>query len=260
MEFPPYEDIVLSPTFRFIVGPDKREFHVHSALVSHQSPVLDKLVNGDFREAEDKEAVLDKVDEQTFVRFCQFAYTGNYSEPKPQTTDHLLPEVFEYDESWTASQLRERKSTTKKQRQKHRQTSNLFATSDSIDSPCTCTWKPCSKRLEEEDLTRILLAHAQLYVFADCYQIEQLASISFSRLFETLEVLKGATTNTDGMTELVRLCFEEAVPGNLKNMVTTYASYEMKRLWTHPGFRELVGENNELSVALIDAMVPSLEG
>ncbi|PHH79273.1 hypothetical protein CDD80_5268 [Ophiocordyceps camponoti-rufipedis] len=195
MERPPYEDIVISPTFRFIVGPDRREFHLHSALVSRQSAVLDNLVNGDFREAKNKEAVLEDVDEHTFVRFCEFAYTGDYSEPKPEMVE-----------------------------------------------------------------SAILVTHARLYVFADCYQVDKLADVSVHRLRKTLDVLKGVTTDTEGLTELVRLCFEETAPGTLKNMVTMYASFEMSRLWAHPAFRKLVEESNELSVALIDAIVPIFLG
>lgn len=71
--------IASSVPFRFLVGPNQREFTIHSALLSHQSPVLDKLVNGGFAEAAEKCVKWDSVDEDTFVRFWQYAYTGKYT-------------------------------------------------------------------------------------------------------------------------------------------------------------------------------------
>lgn len=71
--------IASSVPFRFLVGPNRREFTIHSALLSHQSPVLDTLVNGSFAEASEKCVTWGSVDEDTFVRFWQYAYTGKYT-------------------------------------------------------------------------------------------------------------------------------------------------------------------------------------
>lgn len=72
--------------FRFLVGPDKREFTIHSALVVHQSPVLEALVQGRFREAIDCSVVWDDIDERTFTGFWQYVYTGDYDTPEPLIT------------------------------------------------------------------------------------------------------------------------------------------------------------------------------
>lgn len=75
---------------------------IHSALAASQSTALDKLINGNFKEAGDGKAVLEAVDEQKFVRFCEFAYTADYGEKHPPTegmeslqkkpTEYLQPE------------------------------------------------------------------------------------------------------------------------------------------------------------------------
>jgi hypothetical protein len=40
-------------------------------------------------ESQTRSATLDDIDEDDFIRFCQFAYTGDYSTP-PFTEDEIL--------------------------------------------------------------------------------------------------------------------------------------------------------------------------
>jgi hypothetical protein len=57
---------------------------MHSALVARQSETLDAIVNGKFREGEEQCAVWNEVEVDTFIRFSQFAYTGDYEGAEPQ--------------------------------------------------------------------------------------------------------------------------------------------------------------------------------
>ncbi|KIW99405.1 uncharacterized protein Z518_11393 [Rhinocladiella mackenziei CBS 650.93] len=72
-----------SPPFEFLVGVERTAFHVHSSLAIHLSPVFAVLIQGHMLEAIEKRAVLDDIDVDTFVRFCEYAYTGDYSVPQP---------------------------------------------------------------------------------------------------------------------------------------------------------------------------------
>ena len=78
--------VATSNLFRFLVGPDKQEFTIHSALVAHQSPVLKALVYGRFKEAMDCSVEWDEIDERTFISFWQYVYTGEYDTPEPLPT------------------------------------------------------------------------------------------------------------------------------------------------------------------------------
>ncbi len=75
------DSIVKSKPFKFIVGRAKTPMTVHVAALAHHSPVLRQLVSGPMTEARDGCATLDDIDEATFVRFCQYAYTGQYYVP-----------------------------------------------------------------------------------------------------------------------------------------------------------------------------------
>ncbi|KAL9621053.1 MAG: hypothetical protein Q9160_004438 [Pyrenula sp. 1 TL-2023] len=76
--------IVSSPPFKFIVGTEQEEFTVQHALVAHHSKSLGVLMDSDSSKTENGRAYLESTDPDTFVRFCEFAYTGNYEVPKPE--------------------------------------------------------------------------------------------------------------------------------------------------------------------------------
>ncbi|KAI9783212.1 MAG: hypothetical protein M1839_004052 [Geoglossum umbratile] len=76
--------IVTSTPFKFVVGKDGDTITVHSALAASHSRPLDALINGRMSEAQNGFAVLDDIDRQTFVRFCQYVYTGNYAAADPE--------------------------------------------------------------------------------------------------------------------------------------------------------------------------------
>ena len=69
-----------SDTFDFLVGSEGNRYTLHRKLVAHHSEPLNVLINGSMSEAKQNFAVLKDVDEDTFVRFCQYAYTGAYDD------------------------------------------------------------------------------------------------------------------------------------------------------------------------------------
>ncbi|KAJ9637997.1 hypothetical protein H2204_004587 [Knufia peltigerae] len=96
----PYKDFLSSDPFQFLIGPDKKLFYVHSALVAKQSRPLAALVSNGMVESRQRCAVFDDVDEDTFLHFLEFAYTGEYTVPPPAA----IPEPAEnvVDEPSTA--------------------------------------------------------------------------------------------------------------------------------------------------------------
>ncbi|XHG05824.1 hypothetical protein AWENTII_009038 [Aspergillus wentii] len=72
---------ITSPLFTFQIGPDKKEITVHSAPLARLSPTLDTLMNGRMNEAKSRHAHWSDVDEDTFIRLCEFAYNRDYTPP-----------------------------------------------------------------------------------------------------------------------------------------------------------------------------------
>jgi hypothetical protein len=74
--------ILTSPIFTFLIGEDKTEFKVHSSAIAKQSDALHALINQPMAEAASRTVVMKDVNCSTFVRFCRFAYTGDYEAVK----------------------------------------------------------------------------------------------------------------------------------------------------------------------------------
>ena len=81
--FPPCYSIAASKAFHILVGPEKKSFIMHSELLARQSKPLEKLVKGGMKEAADGIAEWPEVDPETFFRFWQFTYTGDYTGAEP---------------------------------------------------------------------------------------------------------------------------------------------------------------------------------
>jgi len=79
-----YESIIASAPFGFLVGNNKRLFHVHAAAITHHSKRLGDVINDHISEAKEVCDSLEYVEESTFIRFSQFAYTDDYIAADPE--------------------------------------------------------------------------------------------------------------------------------------------------------------------------------
>lgn len=77
------DSIIHSPSFTFLVGPKHTRLTIQSGLAQHVSKPLHNLMNnGHTRESKHRIAVLEDEDAETFVAFCEYAYTGDYRVPR----------------------------------------------------------------------------------------------------------------------------------------------------------------------------------
>ncbi|KAM5348380.1 hypothetical protein ACJ41O_008204 [Fusarium nematophilum] len=79
-----FEESLASKPFLFIIGEERKEFHVHKELIGQLSPVLNALVNGNMKEAREGRVEWPDLEVDTFVRFAKFAYSGDYTEAEPE--------------------------------------------------------------------------------------------------------------------------------------------------------------------------------
>ncbi|CAI7636242.1 unnamed protein product [Penicillium glandicola] len=87
---PNFSSIIHSPSFTFLVGPQHTKLTIQSGIAQHVSKPLHNLMNGPTRESKHRIAVLEEDDVETFVAFCEYAYTGDYNVPRRE------PPVQEY--------------------------------------------------------------------------------------------------------------------------------------------------------------------
>ncbi|TGO55326.1 hypothetical protein BOTNAR_0247g00180 [Botryotinia narcissicola] len=82
-----FQDILNSRIFKFTVGEKvdghATEFFVHEEAIVQLSRPLEALMRGGMSESQAGCTVWDDVSKETFERFVQFAYTGDYTVPVP---------------------------------------------------------------------------------------------------------------------------------------------------------------------------------
>ena len=285
--------ILVTKPFRFLVGPKKREFYVHTSLLASQSRILDALVYGQMKEAIDGCTIWDNVSEDTFIRFGQYLYTGDYdgavpSEP-PASPTPLPPEepversdafpVVEAlpaeenipgDDIWGIGQLK--KDKKKKQKtvsewdwgvsppQRAEQAWEQFTTTRSyLFAPPTPS--PTLKNLNNKtkEYLEVFLSHARVHMMADYYLVQPLATLALHKLHEILCNFTLHKRSIPDIVTLLRFCYEEDERPVLRELVSAYAACQFKKLWTNVSFRELFVTSPELSVAIVGNLVERLD-
>ncbi|KAJ9655609.1 hypothetical protein H2201_008768 [Coniosporium apollinis] len=84
----PFKDLILSDQFTFYIGKEKKPVVVHSAVIAAQSPALNALINnGHMQEAQTRSAEIDDIEPDDFIRFCEFAYRGDFTVPPCEVVD-----------------------------------------------------------------------------------------------------------------------------------------------------------------------------
>jgi hypothetical protein len=222
------------------VGKDRKAVIVHSAAITDHSKVLSALVNNGMAESQTRSATLDDVEEDDFIRFCQFAYTGDYSTP-PFTKDEIpgieaeeVPVNDEDDESWFASYVSAQKSKKRLLSTENRSAKvwrlwgvdtsqvihqDLRALQTNFENRKFCKELPRQKLLDSCEPTPnsqqsynfapVFLAHSRLYVFADKYAIKPLQRLVLQKLQQTLVRFELYPERVEDVVELVRYAYSD---------------------------------------------------
>lgn len=262
-----------SHPFKFLVGPGRKEFTMHSALVAHQSKALDTLVNGGMKEAIEKCVVWDETDEETFIRFCQFAYTGSYdgADPKKRKTVDLtttLERAGESEDGWEGLAIRGKAKkhvaplspdsfATKKE--------FLWYTFTTLHQNPDPEVMSQTRHIEPGDnCADVFLSHARVYVFADYHGIDGLQTLALRNLRRTLTEFTLDEKGSWGVIKLVDYCFKNTSdkgvhPDPLRTLVSTYTACKFEELWMNHRFRDLIDSLSEFPRCLLREILHRLD-
>ncbi|KAK4448997.1 hypothetical protein QBC34DRAFT_380846 [Podospora aff. communis PSN243] len=262
--------IITSDVYKFTVGPEKRQFVIHAALVADQSPAFDRFVNS----------------ETTFILLTQYAYTGDYSVqessplprahkltamrylPNPRTQEVLIP-VGAASTTWPNFAARSASDLFATlparggpvQAQPASQavgavTNNPQANAGSQTTKTHPTFLHTTKlwdALRDED--NILLVHAHVYIFADCYGLEGLANLALRKLAGNLQEIKMTEETIGKITGLVEDCFADLTPPHLRSLVLLFVASKASDLWADDRFQDVLRSNTDLSTALLELLI-----
>lgn len=291
-----YNKIVSSSIITFSVAEQRKPMTIHTALVVAQSPVLRKLVTGSMEEAQSGRVTLEDVDEDTFARFAQFVYTGDYMpaahvllEPEafapPETeddTNEILqvdsshPEMIEEeipcevpvpDNGWGFgfSSKKGKKSGNKSKKWRSTPRLPFHDRKYPLPTSSTCFKEKCETRANTsalEDYTPVFLGHTRLYAFAEKYGIESLKSVVLHKLHETLRLFTPYESRYGDIVELLRDTYDKTPTRRrlepLRELVTQYIASEAKEVINTEQCLSLIEEGGQLARDLFAMLLERL--
>jgi hypothetical protein len=236
------------------------------------------------KEALERRAIWGEVDEETFICFSQYVYTGDYDEAKRTTleVEEVTPDQVEQgkavEASWKPFVASKRKAVfgipsgppsssmfsppatvmmTKK--------NMLWDTFNKLH-PLPPTHSPGVSRVNgaDDNYTEIFLCHARIYVFADYYGVEALQTLALCKLRQALATFKLDAESCGDINELIRYCFDKTVDNGeqadkLASLVCFYAACKVEDLWKNTEFQDLTRTLPDFPAGLITAMQGRLD-
>ncbi|KAI1269208.1 hypothetical protein F5Y18DRAFT_373921 [Xylariaceae sp. FL1019] len=115
----------------------------------------------------------------------------------------------------------------------------------------------------EKTYTSALLGHAKMYVFADCYFVNDLASLSVKKLGAVLSRVPTDQTAAKALAELAEFSYSNTIDrklfvDSLRLLVSGHIAKHIKTLWPSPNIQSVLESYGELSKDVIGKMVPRL--
>lgn len=220
------------------------------------------MINGHLSEAKQGFAILDDVDEGTFIRFIRWTYSKNYPAP-----EHTWAETGGEGSKTEAEQKEGSISddplaswiggVVKKKKKKKKSSSTMNTTLKESFISHYDYWSsdlmpgPRSNRHPQEDYTEVFLSHARLYVLAEKYDIQPLKKLSRHKLQHTLSLYTLYPERVGDITTLLKYVYAntaDTIDGyeDIRTMLAHYVGTEMDMLIKHGDIKELMLDNGEI--------------
>ena len=204
-------------------------------------------MNGHVAEAQQGFAVLKEVDEGTFTRFAQWAYSGYYigatHEVKPYPSEKEYTPAQGNFIAWESSDIEAIKNSIKTDLK-----GSFKSKFDKYLSSSSSLRLPRKNDNPAEDYTNVFLSHARVYVFADQYDVQGLRSSAVKELQLALAHYFLYPERTGDIIALMQYIYSnegKSVSGfdDLRSVLTAYMSCEMDTLMKDSAFKELMFED-----------------
>ncbi|RYO89826.1 hypothetical protein DL766_005142 [Monosporascus sp. MC13-8B] len=254
-------ELLTSKLFRFLVGPERKEFVVHSLPFSRLSRALDTLINGEMSEACEGTAVWDDMDPDTFVRFSEFAHSGDYTTPKIElrtephehTRDQMSPKAekpLQRDADEEAGALWIDYKSRKEMHEDSLGDVRRFITA-SYPSPGP-VFSPQRVEEPEMDYKKLLLCHIQLYIVGDKYCIPDLTALTTHKLHRTFLASYNGYKLQEDIADATRYAYANTVKGDKPRTLLSHNIASgfngFKVFIRHPAIRGLLEESGERAI------------
>jgi hypothetical protein len=223
-------------------------------------------------EAKESCAILEDVDESTFVRFVEYMYTNDYSVPDPVIVQMASNSTFENgqdgpeetvtverpsptpteEDSWSSFK-KDRKKPSKGRECKKDQLWSEFTEKAYVKYE---PWEPRRNQESCEDYTQVFLCHARLYTFSDRYCIGPLQELTRQKLRLTLSTFTLFEERVSDIVELVQYTYAHTMEyekgiDKLRSLVMDYVVCRMETIVQDKDFITLLQEPGALAKDLV---------
>ncbi|KAG8527780.1 uncharacterized protein KY384_007934 [Bacidia gigantensis] len=259
------DSIFLSKPFTFIIR--GKPFYVHASLVSACSAPLSCMISGPHKEAHQGFAILEEVTEDTFTRFVRWMYSKDYKaaehtlseddwDPGSDTVlsswsqaESNLSHTIGPDDWFDAPLGKKKKKNTPESTSLKQRFVSWGTTRFPVEPQTASDVRPNTVAME--DYTEVFLSHAQVYVFAEKYDIQPLKKLALKKLYDTLTCFALFHKRVKDILSLIKYVYAETSPSStgtedIRNMLMFYVATEMETVESHGGFKELLIEDPDM--------------
>ena len=220
-------------------------------------------------ESELRTAVLKEMDEATFIRLGEFAYTGDYSDP-------LRPATFQHEPTETCLSRGDirgpsgdyhpfiSKRTKKGKKRAERLTTQvpnatkrdeLWSQFNALhDCDTLPDYRP-PRNNEEDDFAEMFLTHARLYAVADWAFIASLQELTLYKLHRTLLAFNLCGQRAGDVVSLIDYVYENTCSiKDMRGLVSLYAACRSEQLWESSDFQAICVKHGDFARDYIDVL------
>ncbi|KAK7957986.1 hypothetical protein PG988_012834 [Apiospora saccharicola] len=270
---PTFDAILKSRPITFVVGANKTEFTAHAGVLTRVSDPIEVLLDGHMKEAKEGRVTWDDVDDETFVRFIQWAYTEDYSTAEPDILlDASNIQIGASAGSSTSKpqqaekplhSVQDRSVDTASQTTQGGVRSGDMAKQFTTSTDYALAYIDFEPRINSEgceDYTKVFFCHASLYIIADKYDITPLSELSMHKLYATLKAFKLYSSRVSNILSLAELVFENTCDGDkMRTMIVHYCACIVEDLTKCEKFHLTLQAYPDFSSALITKMTERLD-
>lgn len=221
------------------------------------------MINGHLSEAQQGFAVLDEVDEETFLRFLRWTYTGDYPAREhtiiesEEAKEELAQDPIPNDEwgSW---------GIPKKDKKKKKKTTEPAVkgflrgsfVSQRRNTGLSTFSVPAARANKgpEEDYTEVFLGHARIYVISEKYDIAALRKLALQKLQHQLAIHTLYIERVGEITALLKYVYANTMApitsiheeDGIRAMLAHYIGVEMANLVKDGEIKNLMLEDADL--------------
>ena len=236
-------------------------FELHSAAVAHASAPLNVMMNIGMKESRERTAQIKDIDVDTFGRFCEFLYTGDYAGEPPGVREESSVQFGEVDFSGDNPETERKRDTVPTGQSGMTLWSNFWSQKYEYAVPR----RPPPDRANispDEDYTPVFLSHARLYVLGDTYLVRLLCDLALHKLHHCLTEYELARGRPGDIVNLIRYAYANTRglgTEPLRTLVAQYAAKEVGDLSGTPEFDALMKEEGDHSKDILSLVVQKLK-